>query len=226
MRRRGRAWASLVAIGLAACASGGRAPSGFLGDYAGFEPAADGSGALSYRRSNVDWSRYERVMIDPVHVALRAESASTIDPAQLAALARYFHDALIVAFKKRYPVADEPAADVLRLRVALTDVVPTQPAMSTVATLAIPVRAASAAHRAIEGTDLFVGEVSIEAEAIDSVTGARLVGLVDRKAGDRFHVSDDRTTWGHVTRAFREWAARFRLRLDAARAENEAPDGS
>jgi hypothetical protein len=68
----------------------------------------------------------------------------------------------------------------------------------------------------VTGTDLFVGQVSIEAEALDSETGTRLLAVVDRKAGNGLVLKDANTTWGHVQRAFREWAVRFRLTLDRA----------
>ncbi len=111
---------------------------------------------------DLDLSPYQRVIIDPVDVVLDPEAADRpVNPAELAALADYLRQALIVAVRDAYPVVEKPGPDVLRLRVALTDVVPTQPRSNKAGTLLVPVRAASHANRAITGTHLFVGQVAI-----------------------------------------------------------------
>ena len=223
-RARTRYAASLAAfsilVSLACAPKPPVAPSGYLGDYSGFVPDPEGGERLIYTKPDLDLARYRRVIIDPVVVELRDEGAGeAVDAAQLVALANYLRDALLIALRGAYPVVEEPGPDVLRLRVGLVDVVPTKPVLNTIGTLAIPARAASAAKRAITGTDLFVGEVAIEAEVLDSQTGERLLGLVDRKAGDKFGLREGSTTWGHVAQAFREWAVGFRLTLDRANAQ-------
>ncbi len=192
-------------------------PSGFLGDYSGFVRASNDSETLLYEKPGLDLTRYDRVLFDPVRIALAPEAADRpVDPAQLAALAKYFEDALKIAVRNAYPIAEEPGEDVLRLRAALVDVIPTRPTLNTVGTLALPVRAASAAKRAITGTDLFVGQVALEAELLDSLTNERLLAIVDRKAGTNFQLKKGMTTWGHVTQALRQWAVQFRTRMDRA----------
>ena len=190
-------------------------PSGFLGDYSDFVRASDESETLIYERPGLDLRPYKRVLLDPVQVALAPEAADRpVNPAQLTALAKYLEDAIVIALRDAYPLAEEPGEDVLRLRAALVDVIPTRPALNTVGTLALPARAASAAKRAITGTDLFVGQVAIEAELLDSQTGERLLAIVDRKAGGKFRLKEGMTTWGQVARGLREWAVQFRLRMD------------
>jgi hypothetical protein len=191
-------------------------PAGFLGDYSDFQPDPD-TGALRYQNPDADLARYDRVMLDPVVVALAEGSGgAAVDPEDLAALARYMRDAMEIALRGAYPLAEEPGPDVLRVRIAITDLVPNRTTLNTASTLLIPGRLASRAKRAVTGTDLFVGQVSIEAEALDSESGTRLIAVVDRKAGDGLVLRDSNTTWGHVQRAFREWAVRFRLTLDRA----------
>lgn len=190
-------------------------PSGFLGDYSEFVRANDGSETLIYEKPGVSLRRYERVLLEPVYVALTPEAARRpVNPGELAALANYLHDALVVAVRDAYPLVDDPAPDVLRLRVLITDVVPTKPVLNTAGNVLLPLRAASAAKRGVTGTDLFVGQVAIEAELLDSVSGERLIAIVDRKVGTKFQLSEGTTTWGHVAKAFREWAVQFRLRMD------------
>jgi hypothetical protein len=210
--------AVLGAVLLLACAPRPHvSPSGFLGDYSDFV-REDGSETLIYEKPGVTLKPYSRVLLEPVHVTLDPKAGSQpVDPAELAALADYLHDALVIAVRDAYPLADAPAPDVLTLRILLTDVVPTKPALNTAGNVLLPVRAASAAKRAVTGTDLFVGQVAIEAELLDSVSGERLIAIVDRKVGTKFQLSEGTTTWGHVAKAFREWAVQFRLRMDRER---------
>jgi hypothetical protein len=199
-------------------------PTGYLWDYSEFEPDPRGTGALVYRKPELDLERYNRVIIDRVVVVLGHEAGGrAVDPENLMKLTRYMRTALIVAVRDAYPVVEEPGADVLRLRVAITDVVPTRPALNTMGTLFMPATAVSLANRAITGTDLFVGQVAIEAEASDSQTNERLMAIVDRKAGSRFALKQGMTEWGHIEKAFREWAIGFRMRLDAAHGRPSAP---
>jgi hypothetical protein len=211
--------AAMLILNSAACAPKPPVePSGFLGDYSEFQPDRQGSEALIYVKPDADLGRYHQMIIEPVHVALSKEAEGrAVNPAELVALSDYLHDALEIAIRGAYSVAEEPGPDVLRLRVAITDVIPTKPVLNTVGTLLVPARLASAAKRAITGTDLFVGEVAIEAELVDSQTSERLMALVDRKAGNKFRLKEGTTTWGHVKKAFREWAVGFRLTMDRAR---------
>ena len=192
-------------------------PSGFLGDYSEFRPHPSDEGALIWIRPDLDLAPYRRVIIDPVAVRIAPHAdREDVDPRDLARLALYFHTALEVAVRDRYPVIQEPAADALRLRTAITDVMPTEAALNTLSQI-VPGRPISAAKAAITGSDLFVGQVQIEAEITDSRSGERLLALVDRAAGGRFELQDGASTWGQVEKAFREWALRFRALLDDAR---------
>jgi hypothetical protein len=191
-------------------------PSGYLGDYSGFEPHPRRPGALLYTRPGLDLGRYKRVIVEPFEVALSPEvSEQSIDPEDLEQLSKYMYDAIVIVLRDVYPVVTEPGLEVLRLRVAITELVPTKPVLNTAETV-LGGRLASSASRAITGTDLFVGEVAIEAEALDSVTGEREMALVERKFGKRFALEDGATTWGNVEKAFREWAVHFRLTMDRA----------
>ena len=108
--------------------------------------------------------------------------------------------------RDRYPVIREPAADALRLRTAITDVMPTEAALNTLSQI-VPGRPISAAKAAITGSDLFVGQVQIEAEITDSRSGQRLLALVDRAAGGRFELQDG--AWPCKSRRT-SWSCRFK----------------
>ena len=112
---RGALAVSLCILGLSACAPKPPVkPSGYLGDYSEFQPAADGSNALRYVKPGLDLARYHKAIIDPVAVALSADSAGqAVNPAELMALSDYMHDALVIALRGAYPVVEEPAQQVV-----------------------------------------------------------------------------------------------------------------
>ena len=70
-----------------------------------------------------------------------------------------------------YPMVSEPGPDVLRLRVAVTDLVPNKPEASVVS-LAVPflwvADAGSGVATGEAGSTVFTSHASIEVEALDS----------------------------------------------------------
>lgn len=190
-------------------------PSGFLGDYAQFETVPDRGNALRYEKPGLDLANYDGFILEPTVVSLRPGSdGENVEPAELLRLADYLHRALEIALRGAYPVVEEPAPGVARLRIAITDIVATKPTANTAGTLLVPLRVVSASKRAVQGTDLFVGEVAIEGELSDSQSGERLVAVVDRKAGGKWDLRQGASKWGDVEKAFREWAVGFRRTLD------------
>jgi hypothetical protein len=190
-------------------------PSGVLGDYSEFERDPNRGETLRYFRPGTDLSRYDRVIIEPVQVAM-ADPNGSVDPEELVRLTRYLRAALVIAMRGAYPVVEEPGPRTLRLRATITDIIPTKPVLATTGTLLIPAHAASTAKRVATGTDLFVGQVAIEAELLESATNKRLVAIVDRKAGNNYNLKRGASTWGDIEQAFREWAVDFRRLLDRA----------
>ena len=218
LRRTALRAALAIGLGLATSCAPRAQPSGFLEDYRGFQAAPGWSGALIYRSGERPLAPYRAILLEPVSIWTKADAEYRgVDPEELAELGRYFREAALEALGgSDYSIVEEPGPGVLRVRAAITDVVPTRPLLNT-ATMAGPGRAVSTATRVITGTHLFVGEVSIEAEILDSQSGERLVAIVDRSAGSKFNPIAGATTWGNAKRALQSWAQQFRERLDASR---------
>ncbi len=192
-----------------ACGTGGGPPlqpkplpSGYLGDYSDFVADPTRGGALFYQHPDADLADYDKLIIPPVRVVLQRERG--VPQEDLDLLAGYLHSALLIAMRGAYPVVEEPGPGVLRVRVAITDLVPAQSA------------------GVVGGKRLFIGQVQIEGEALDSVSSQRLMGLVDRKVVGR-RLAEGSTQFGTATQAFREWAVGFRLVID--RAHRRAREG-
>jgi hypothetical protein len=208
----------LGALLLTGCAAGGMKDvqkAGFLGDYSMMKPGGDDRAALVYIKPDVSFPVYKKLMFERV-VVLFSDNAQPreIDPAMLKELTDYYQNALFNAVKGGYEIVDQPGPDVLRVRVAITDMKPSNPTANTLSTI-VPVGiVVSGATKAVSGDNLGTGEASTEFELLDSMTGVRLAAAVDRRQGGK---GVFRGKWEDTKEAFDYWATRFRQRLDEVR---------
>jgi hypothetical protein len=205
-------------IGLAGCAASGMKNveySGFLKDYSQLKSGGDDRAALIYFKPGVNLKPYTKLMFERVVVLLSPTSKKReIDPTILKELADFYQNALLEAVKDGYEVVDQPAPDVLWVRVAITDVVPSNPTANTLSSI-IPVGLVVAgATKAVSDANLGTGEAATEIEVLDSMTKERLAAAVDRRQGGK---SAFRGKWVDTKKAFKYWAKRFRERLDEFR---------
>lgn len=213
----------------------------FLSDYSGFEPQGEDGETFLYRDHSVDLSRYNKVMIDRIKIFFKEEAEyKGIDPTELKALVDYFHEAIIKEVSGSYPVVDEPGPDVLRLRIAVTDLVPNKPEASVV-TLVVPFLwigdAGAGVAEGNPGSTLFVGEATMELEALDSESSERIVGYIETRIGKKYHWNDGvgtavtdyakaYSTWAYTKQAMEFWAQLIRERLDAAHGKAPEKEGA
>jgi hypothetical protein len=180
---------------LGGCATTPPDATGFLGEGWQLQPDKYGkAGLLWAEKPGFDWQRYRRVQLDPVLVYYHPRAGSrAIQPDELQKLAEYFREAVVTELAGSYPVTKESGPDVLRVRAAITDVVPANPALNVATTL-------------VAFVPLDLGGAAIEAEFIDSVSGERLAAMVERKRGSPVDLKGGFTELGHARTAFREWS--------------------
>ena len=218
--KRGVFWLTvlLAATLLAGCAASGMKDverTGFLHNYDQLQPGAGDQAALNYIKPGVDFKPYNKLMFERI-VVLLADSAETreIDPAMLKELTDYYQNAIFAAVKDGYEVVDQPGPGVLRVRVAITELKPSNPVSNTLSTI-VPVGiVAAGATKAVSGDNLGTGEAGTEFEMLDAMTGERLAAAVDKRQGGKMVF---RGKWEDTKEAFDYWAKRFRQRLDEAR---------
>lgn len=208
----------LLTVALVGCSASGMKnveQSGFLNDYSQFMPGNDDEAALVYIKPGADFKPYSKIMFERVVVTLSPSSeAREIDPTTLKELTDYYQNALLEAVKGGYEVVDQPGPEVLWVRVAITDVEPSNPTANTMSSI-IPVgMAVSAAAKATTDANLGTGEAATEMEVLDSMTKERLAAAVDRRQGGKMAF---RGKWVDTEQAFDYWAKRFRERLDSLR---------
>lgn len=208
----------LAVILLVGCSASGMKnveQSGFLNDYSQLKPGADDEAALLYIKPGTDFKPYNKIMFERIAVVFSpAAESHEIDPTTLKELTDYYQKALVEAVKDGYEVVDQPGPDVLWVRVAITDVEPSNPTANTMSSI-IPIGiAVSAAAKATTDVNLGTGEAATEIEVLDSVSKERLAAAVDRRQGGK---AAFRGKWVDTEQAFDYWAKRFRARLDGLR---------
>ncbi len=188
--------------------------SGFLGNYPTFEPGPSDGADLVYIKKGVDFGRYNKVMFDQVVFYLKDDSKyKGIQPEEMRELADKFHIAGAKALEGAYPIVGEPGPDVLRVRVAITDIELSNPAASGITTVMPIGLAISTIKRGATGKHTGVGGASMEAEFLDSVTNERLAAAIDTKWGSKL---SGMTKQGAANEAFEFWSGRLRIFLDKA----------
>ncbi|HVY04663.1 MAG TPA: DUF3313 domain-containing protein [Burkholderiales bacterium] len=146
--------------------------------------------------------RYRGVILEPVAVRYHPGAArDAVSPEEIGKLTDTFRSAVVKALGNDYRVTDSPAADVLRVRCAITDVIPVRPTLNVVTSLAVFVNAD-------------IGGAAIEVEFLDSETGERLAAGVDQKRGGRIDGVAGFTRLGQAQRALRDWATELRTALE------------
>jgi hypothetical protein len=211
-----------VVIGFALMASAGFAAepkySGFLGDnYKNLQPGPKDGAKQRWLKPGVDFAKYNKFMVDSVIFFFADDSEyKGIDPNEMKELSDGFNQAIVTAFKDKYPIVAEPGPDVARIRIAITGVKASKPAVSGVSSV-LPVGLAfSLVKKGATGSWSGSGATSAEVEGLDSLTNDVIVVAVDdRTAG----FSERFSKWGSAQEAFKFWAERMVAFMDDARAK-------
>lgn len=203
-----------VMIGFAFTSSAGAAQdipfSGFFGNptiYEQLQPGPKGGAKLRWLKGGVDPKKFDKFMVDSV-IFFLADNADYkgIDPQEMKELADAFNKEIVTAFKGKYAMVSEPGPDVLRLRIAITNIQPSKPGYSAI-TSVIPVGLGiSLVKKGATGGWSGSGQTCAEFMAIDSMTNEVLIlGIDQQKAAfeQRF------TKWGSATDAFKLWSEKI-----------------
>ena len=165
--------------------------SGFLGTYAELKPMPGRRQALFYENPEAKWDQYTQILIEPVRILSR-ESADqqSMSLRDRRMLGTYFEVAMREMLQTKYHVVTQPAPGVLRIRAAITNISSGDALVNQVSKTIVHLPGG-------------FGQVTLEGELVDSVTGERLVAIVDGRAGSLFESYKD---WEDVTGALDEWS--------------------
>jgi len=202
---------------------------GFLSDYAKIPTTPGEDGSYKYRNTSVDGTRYKKLLVDRIKIWFKDDADyKGIDPDELKMLTDYLYQAIEKAMGQDYPMVKEAGPDVLRLRIAVTDVEPNEVAAS-VTTLVVPFLwigdAGTGVAAGEAGSTVFTGEASVEIEALDSVSSEQVAAYIQTEVGKKYNWTQGVTAgvgsyvksyskWEYTKDAMDHWAQMIRERLD------------
>ncbi|MEE4376826.1 MAG: DUF3313 domain-containing protein [Candidatus Competibacteraceae bacterium] len=187
--------------------------SGFLSDYARLQPTSWGQGMECWSDPKLDPQQYDKVLISRIVVSLvppkDEATENTIDPSDLKTLTDYFHNSLVTALKPQMEVVDQAGSNVVVMRIALTNLVPTNVARSATGTL-IPYAFVAEAGSGVAtgrpvGSTPYMGEAGMEMQLRDGESAMILAECRDTQIGRKYALDDD----GSVTDAAQTWASGY-----------------
>lgn len=205
---------ALILLLGAGCASTKVTSSGFLDDYSKLKPSPEDKNVIEYVKPGVDWKSYDAALIEHVVIWYSSDADyKGIHPRELLQFAEYFEQALVKNLESKYTIVDKPGPGVLLMRIAITDVDPSNPTMDTITAVVPQARAISGIRKMTTGAHAYVGQASMEAVMLDSQTNERLAAIVQRRVGAK-KVLYDKDKWADARDAFDQWAKTLRSRLD------------
>jgi len=211
---------------------------GFLTDYSRLKAMPGGSGMLCWRSADANWKQYDKVMFERIQVYLNAGSSKPVDPTDLKMLIDYFHSDLVNAIRPQAQVVTAAGPGVLRVRIALTDLVPTNTIASLAGTAApygfVAEIGAGAATGKPAGSTPYLGQTGMEVQFRDGASGQVLAECADREIGLKYAADmnagatgaaenwvngymDSFSQWTYAKTAFDKWAVEFAQRFATLR---------
>jgi len=201
--------------------------SGFLSDYARLKPVAWSEGIQCWRDSKVDVKKYDKVLIERMTVTLKPDQQQGIDPTDLKALTDYFHASMVKALEPQMPVVEKAGPGVLAIRIALTNLVPTDVTRSVTGTV-VPYAFVAEAGSGVAtgrpaGSTPYLGETGMEMQVRDGASGAVLAECRDTQLGRKYAADVEAgaagaaqtwasgymnsfQSWSYAKNAFDKWA--------------------
>lgn len=188
--------------------------SGFLGDYSSLKPGPKDGAKERYMKPRVDFKQYTKIMLDSV-VFFLADDAQYkgVDAETMKTVSDEFNKSAVTALGSAYPLVPEPGPEVMRIRVAITNLEPGKPGAGVMTTVTPIGLALGFIKKGATGSYPGVGKTGIEVEFLDSATNERIGAAVDDQTGSKFSAT---SKWGSAKEAFDFWAGRLRGFLDEA----------
>lgn len=196
--------------------------SGFLGNYDGFKERPWSDGARVYLRPGKDLhdlKKYNKLMLTPVEVwHAKGSEYKGVNPQELKYITDSFTKKLKAAFEPDYPFVTQPGPDVLVIRMALTGLEKKSPERSALGyiPIALLISASQKAVDSAQGEEEIVYRAALEAEGYDSVSGDRVVAVIDQRISDETDVKKGGSNVRVLDETLDYWVKRFRRNWDKA----------
>lgn len=187
----------MICVLAAGCGTHRQTTTGFLSDYSKLEKVSESSYQYMDKAAK---NEYQAFIVDPVKVQIYSEQKrkQKLTDDQINDITSYLHKKMVEAVEgagKR--IVHWPAPGVARLRIALTDL------HRTDAINLLP-------QASLVGAG--VGGASIEAEAVDAMSGRQIGALVESRQGGKIPFSN-MGEWTAAKSVVDQWTKRFQERL-------------
>ena len=195
---------------------------GFLVNvYDKLQPGGEGQAALRYVKPNVNWLRYQSILLEPVQYWSGADSSVSPDVAQM--LTSYFYNEMKENLEKqKFTLAQLPGPGVLRVQLALMDASAATPVLRTVSLVLPQALLLNSLQRVFSGRYTFAGHIEVAMKASDASTGELLAAGLDRRSGGGGIQQAVQWQWGDAEAAMDAWAETYTARLEELRAKIKA----
>jgi hypothetical protein len=132
--------------------------SGFLSDYSMLRRGEEGQAISVYWNDQADFNSYTKIMIEPVTIWANLDAEVNEVPAEeRQELANAFHQVLHDTLSEDFEIVQVPGPNTIRLRVALTEAIASNPTLDTISTYVPQARLVSTIFTLGSDTKAFVG---------------------------------------------------------------------
>ncbi len=179
------------------------ARTGFLKDYSKLTPHPEEEGRFRYINPKMNVGDYSKFIVDPVVLQLSKEGKEAeIDQEDLNEQVTFFHGKILEELGKDYQIVNKPGKGVARIRVAITHIDKTNPALNI--------------HPGTKLSGAGLGGAGMEGELVDSLTGETIGSVIDFQMGSRLSLTAGLTWFGHAQAVMENWAEDLRKFIDKA----------
>ncbi|MCE3004363.1 MAG: DUF3313 domain-containing protein [Xanthomonadaceae bacterium] len=194
-------------------ASGAPQTSGFIENLPVLVADAKRPDAMNYTAPGRSLKGFSKVAFEPVLVWYAPDSKYRgIEPDELAAVTRGMQDALIGNLEPKYPLVKATGADVLQIRIAITNVTAEKRKKKLLGYTPIGFVVGAAKGLATAGPDIELRSARVEAEILDG-SGERLAVVIEPLVDGTS--SREKLTWAEIAEVLDAYGKRMRARLDA-----------
>lgn len=197
----GLLFVGFASIAMLGCGGSQAVKTGFLKDYSQLRPHPEIEGRYRYINRNIDISKYNKFIVDPVAINLSQEGKDQdIDPEELDKLAKHFRWQIGEQLNKDYSIVRSPGPDVIRIRTSISEVKKGHPLLNI--------------HPATKLTGAGLGGAGAEMELTDSVSGELIAAGIDNQQGSRLALKAGFTQFGHAESVMDKWAEDLKKMVD------------
>jgi hypothetical protein len=168
---------------------------------------------LRYVNPSAQWSRYNKVLIDPV--TYWGGDSTKLSASDQQMLVNYFSQQLKEKLGEKFQIVNQPGPGVMKIDVALTDADAATPVLRSISMIVPQAHMLANLKYLATGSMPFVGAAQAEAKITDSTSGQILAMAVDKRIGGGSFTTGFQWKWGDAENAVNNWAEMTADRLSA-----------